>query len=133
MCAMPESSFGKGLAYTSIPPCDDTELRTQAHFSDSHSEGAFDWIYELKGLLMPSPMWRHSQCMLHSPCIWRVMSYLALKGLCVPDDVRGCLIWLEPVKDVEPYVVDKFKSANCVRISPSSQRVHSRKIIGRSA
>lgn len=55
MCAMPESSFGKGLAYTSIPSCDDTELRTQAHFSDSHSEGAFDWTYELKGLLNAVP------------------------------------------------------------------------------
>ena len=51
MCAMPESSFGKGLAYPSIPSCDDTELRTQAHFSGLHSEGAFDWTNEFKGLL----------------------------------------------------------------------------------
>ena len=44
MCAMPESRFGKGFAYSSIPSCDDTELRTQAHVSGWHSMNDFKKI-----------------------------------------------------------------------------------------
>ena len=60
------------------------------------------------------------------------MRYLALKTPCVPADVRRCFIWLEPVKDVEPYIVGELKSTDSVRIPSSSQGVHSRKIIERN-
>ena len=49
------------------------------------------------------------------------MTYLALKVLCVSVNVRGCLIWLEPVKDVEPYIVGKFQSTDSIRMTSSSQ------------
>ena len=56
-----------------------------------------------------------------SYCSSRAMRYLALEILCIPGNVRRCLIWLEPVKDVEPYVVGKFEGTNSVRIPSSSQ------------
>ena len=60
------------------------------------------------------------------------MRYLALKTLCVPANVRRSFIRLEPVKDVEPYVVGELKSTDSVRITSSSQGIHSHKLIERN-